>query len=115
MGFSNRQEANKTVVEIEDMRLDASLATPLRDYMFALIGDGHKDLILDLSHVDFMDSSGLGAIVAVLKQLNGNGHLQLASPSQAVSDLFDLTCMDQIFQIHDSVSAALQGPAANGG
>ncbi len=107
MGFSNRMEAGKTVVEIEDARLDANLATPFRDYMFGLINAGQIDLVLDLSKVDFMDSSGLGAIVAVLKQLNGNGELQLAAPGKAVSDLFDLTCMDQIFKIHPSLDQAL--------
>lgn len=107
MGFSNRMEADKTVVEIDDARLDASLATPFRDYMFGLIADGQNDLVLDLSRVDFMDSSGLGAIVAVLKHLDGNGGLQLAAPRKAVNDLFDLTCMDQIFKIHSSVSQAL--------
>ncbi len=107
MAFNNRQEAGKTVVGIEDARLDASLSVPFRDYMFDLIANGQNDLVIDLSMVDFMDSSGLGAIVAVFKQLNGEGSVQLAAPQKAVHDLFYLTCMDQIFKIHGSVSEAL--------
>ncbi|WP_281646876.1 STAS domain-containing protein [Parendozoicomonas sp. Alg238-R29] len=107
MGFSNRQEADKTVVEVDESRLDASLATPFRDYIFDLIGQGQKDLIVDLSKVDFMDSSGLGAIVAALKQVGGDGAIQLAGPQKSVHDLFDLTCMDKIFKIHGSVDDAL--------
>ena len=75
----------------------SSQAIPFRDYMFELIDSGQNDLVIDLSQVDFMDSSGLGAIVAVFKQLSGDGTVQLAAPQQAVRDLFDLTCMHQIF------------------
>ena len=110
MGFSNRQEAEKTVVEVDESRLDASLATPFRDYIFDLIGQGQKNLVVDLSKVDFMDSSGLGAIVAALKQVGGDGAVELANPQKAVHDLFDLTCMDKIFTIHGSVSDALASP-----
>ncbi|CAM3524047.1 STAS domain-containing protein [Parendozoicomonas haliclonae] len=109
MGFSNRQEADKTVVEIGEARLDASQATPFRDYMFDLINQGQTQLVVDLSQVNFMDSSGLGAIVSVLKQLGDKGAVELASPQKAVNDLFDLTCMDQIFTIHPSVDQALSG------
>ncbi len=108
MGFSNRQEADKTVVEVEESRLDASLATPFRDYVFGLIEQGQKDLVVDLSKVDFMDSSGLGAIVAARKQLGGQGHIQLAAAQKAVNDLFDLTCMDRIFTIQATVDEALK-------
>ncbi|MCL6269809.1 STAS domain-containing protein [Sansalvadorimonas sp. 2012CJ34-2] len=109
MGYSNRQEADKTVVEIDEARLDASQATPFRDYMTDLISQGQRDLVLDLSQVDFMDSSGLGAIVGALKELNGDGSIQLAGPQKSVNDLFDLTCMDKIFTIHSSVNDALSG------
>ena len=107
MGFSNRQEAEKTVVEIDEARLDAMQVTPFRDYITGLINQGQKDLVVDLSKVDFMDSSGLGAIVGALKQMGGEGSLQLAGPQKSVHDLFDLTCMDKIFTIHSSVNDAL--------
>ncbi|MTI14308.1 STAS domain-containing protein [Sansalvadorimonas verongulae] len=107
MGFGSRQEAGKTVVEIDEPRLDASLATPFRDYIFDLIGQGQKELVVDLSKVEFMDSSGLGAMVAALKQMGGSGAIELANPQKAVHDLFDLTCMDKIFTIHSKVNDAL--------
>ena len=107
MGFSNRQEEQKTIIEVGEARLDASQATPFREYMTNLINQGQRDLVVDLSQVDFMDSSGLGAIVGALKELNGDGSIELAGPRKSVHDLFDLTCMDKIFSIHQSVNEAL--------
>ncbi|MCY4472905.1 MAG: STAS domain-containing protein [Kistimonas sp.] len=109
MRFSNRQDSGKTVVEVTQARLDASLAQPFRDYLFELIEQGETDLVIDLSQVDFMDSSGLGVIVAALKKVSAQGSIALAEPSKAVNDLFDLTCMDKLFPIHTSVAAALGG------
>lgn len=111
MAFNNRQDLGKTVVEVTEARLDASLAPSFRDYIFGLIEQGQTQLVIDLSQVDFMDSSGLGAIVAALKKVNQQGSIELAEPRKAVNDLFDLTCMDRLFSIHPSVQAALGGPA----
>ena len=55
---------------------------------------GHTRLVLDLSGVDFVDSSGLGAIVACLKRLGPRGDLAIAGARGAVSRLFTLTRMD---------------------
>lgn len=107
MGYKTRQEGDVTVVTVEDSRLDAGIAGEFRDFVINLIDDGNMDFVIDISGVSFMDSSGLGAIVAVLKQIGSNGSIRLAGPQKAVSDLFDLTCMDRIFKIHATVDEAL--------
>ena len=109
MSFSSHKENDYLVVTIEDVRLDAVLANPFKDYMIELMKKGQNNFILDLSKVSFMDSSGLGAVVAVRKELQSaeGENLFLASPQPAVSDLFDLTCMDKVFNIYDSVNDAL--------
>ena len=60
-----------------------------------------------LSGVDFVDSSGLGAIVSCLKRLGPRGNLAIAGAKGAVSRLFTLTRMDKVFTLHDSVDAAV--------
>lgn len=107
MGYKTRQEGDVTVVTVEDSRLDAGIAGEFRDFVIDLIDEGNTDFVIDISGVSFMDSSGLGAIVAVLKQIGSNGSIRLAGPQKAVSDLFDLTCMDRIFKIHATVDEAL--------
>jgi anti-sigma B factor antagonist len=63
--------------------------------------------VLDLQHVDFIDSSGLGAIVAAMKQMPKDSKLELAALTPAVDKVFRMTRMDSIFSIHaDAQSAA---------
>ena len=110
MSFECRKENKFSVVTLGENRLDASQANAFRDYMLDLIGTGENNIVLDLSHVNFMDSSGLGAVVAVRKQLMSEegSCMHLAGPQAAVNDLLDLTCMDKVFSIFPSVGDALQ-------
>jgi anti-anti-sigma factor len=52
--------------------LDAASVTALKSDFEALAGEG-EDVVLDLSHTDFLDSSGVGAIVYLYKRLNASG------------------------------------------
>lgn len=107
MGYQSSQKGDATVVTVEESRLDASIAGGFKDFMMDLIDSGNAEFVIDISEISFMDSSGLGVIVAILKQLNGKGSVKLVGPQKAVSDLFDLTCMDRIFKIYATVDEAL--------
>ena len=63
--------------------------------------------MLDLGKVDFIDSSGLGAIVAAMKQLGAQHRLELSDLNENVDKVFRLTRMDTVFRIHTSVGEAL--------
>ena len=108
MAFETREEGSFTVVLVDESRLDASIAESFKMYLFDQIESGKDKLVVDLSQVRFMDSSGLGALVAGLKKTTGNGSFILASAQPAVKDLFDLTSMDKLFKLHDSVADAVQ-------
>lgn len=109
MAFEHREEGSFTVVSIDESRLDASVAESFKNYMFDLISDGKSNLVVDLSEVRFMDSSGLGALVAGLKKQASGGTFTLAAAQPAVKDLFDLTSMDKLFTLHGSVAEAVKG------
>ena len=98
---------NVLVVRVDVKRVDASKAPAFKDEMTKCIEAGHSQLVLDLSDVEFVDSSGLGAIVACLKRLGPKGNLAIASASGAVKRLFSLTRMDRVFPLHDSVDSAV--------
>jgi anti-sigma B factor antagonist len=87
------------VVKPLEKRMDAFVAPDFRGHMGAFINEGQQLIVLDLSEVDFVDSSGLGAIVASLKMLGGKGDLVIAGASDKVMSLFKLTRMDRVFQI----------------
>ena len=69
--------------------LDISSARDLTDALTTLSGDG--DLTLDLSELEFIDSSGLHAILQYAGSLNGRGdHLTLANPSAMTKRVFEI-------------------------
>jgi anti-sigma B factor antagonist len=107
MELIQRLEGNVVVARTGDQRLDARLAPELKQQLLELVGRGHPLIALDLSEVDFIDSSGLGAIVSVLKQLNGNGDLVIAGAKPAVLSLFRLTRMDRVFRMFGDTDEAV--------
>ncbi|MBR9650214.1 STAS domain-containing protein [Thalassovita aquimarina] len=95
------------VVSVEENRIDAAVVIAFKDRMRALTDGDTTHVILDLSRVNFIDSSGLGAIVAAMKQLGRGRVMHLAGLQPNVDKVFRLTRMDTIFRIHDSVDQAL--------
>jgi anti-sigma B factor antagonist len=102
------------VVTPADTRIDAAVAIQFKDKMRELTADAGDRIILDLRAVDFVDSSGLGAIVAAMKQLGGGRRLELAGLTPNVAKVFRLTRMDTVFTIHDTSDIGLGGAAAHG-
>ena len=75
---------NILIVTAEIPRIDAACAIQFKDKMRELTNKAPSRVILDLKQVDFVDSSGLGAIVAAMKQLGETSRLELASLSPTV-------------------------------
>jgi anti-sigma B factor antagonist len=98
---------NILVIRVDEKRIDASKAPAFKDEMTKCIEAGQNQLVLDLSQVDFIDSSGLGALVSCLKRLGPRGSLAVAGATGAVSRLFTLTRMDKVFALHPNVDSAV--------
>ena len=95
-----------TVIRVNASRIDAPGALQFKEDMRAVTSAGTGRFVLDLAQVDFVDSSGLGAIVASMKQLLPGQTLELAALQPIVEKVFRLTRMDTVFTIHDSADAA---------
>ncbi|MFN3605858.1 MAG: STAS domain-containing protein [Cypionkella sp.] len=91
------------VVRVAQDRIDAACAIQFKDQMRALAQAGSPKVLLDLQQVAFIDSSGLGAIVAVMKALAPAQKLELSGLTSTVKKVFRLTRMDSIFTIHDAL------------
>lgn len=100
-----------TIIRVPEPRIDAAVAIRFKDAMRALTDDAAERVILDLSRVDFIDSSGLGAIVAAMKQLRDGQKLELAALNPNVAKVFRLTRMDSVFVIHATADADAQADA----
>lgn len=101
-----------TVIAVDEPRIDAGAAIRFKDAMRAAADTAGETLILDLARVSFVDSSGLGAVVAAMKGLGPQRRLHLAGLSGDVEKVFRLTRMDQVFEIFASVDEAVRQRAA---
>jgi anti-sigma B factor antagonist len=99
--------ANAMVVTVTEKRLDAKIAVSFKDEMATLINAGETTVILDLAHVGFVDSSGLGAIVTSLKLIGRKGDLLVSGVKDDVMTMFTLTRMDRVFQMFPTTEDAL--------
>ena len=111
MDRSTQESGDILVVTVNEDRIDAAVAIKFKDQMRDLTMQGPSRIILDLGRVEFIDSSGLGAIVASMKQLGDKRALELASLSPTVEKVFRLTRMDTVFKLHASAEEALSAHA----
>jgi anti-sigma B factor antagonist len=96
------------VIRVEENRIDAAGAIQFKERMRQVTADASPRVMLDLSLVNFLDSSGLGAVVAVMKLLLPDRKLELAGLTPTVEKVFRLTRMDSVFKIHPHAPDALR-------
>lgn len=100
MKLTSDHHEGTLVVRVEEARIDAAVAIRFKDQMREVLLDPAPRVVLDLSQVNFIDSSGLGAVVAVMKLTGPGRTLELAGLTPTVEKVFRLTRMDQVFTIH---------------
>lgn len=84
--------------------IDLASSPDLRSALQALLDDGVRRLVLDLSGVTFIDSSGLGVLVGVLKrveELGDDGGLELRGLTGPVRKVFEITGLHEVFVVTD--------------
>lgn len=96
------------IVTVVDRRIDAAVAVRFKDKMLELTQHDASRVILDLGKVEFLDSSGLGAVVGSMKQLGRSRTLDLAGLTPTVEKVFRITRMDRVFRIYADIETALQ-------
>ena len=89
-------------------RIDSATATDFKATMIDYINGGNMRIVLNLSNVDFIDSTGLGMIISTLKSLGRDGIMTICCLSDIVKSLFSLTRMNRLFEISPSVEEAIR-------
>lgn len=107
MNLTSTVTGETQVVAVEADRIDAAMAIQFKEEMRKATDGGPDRVVLDLCKVEFIDSSGLGAIVASMKQLGNDRRLDLAGLNPVVEKVFRLTRMDSVFKLFPSVGNAL--------
>lgn len=108
MNLNQVQQDAVTVIEIEGS-VDALTVEQLVQALDAAIAEGHVMIVGDLTAVDYMSSAGLRAILNTLKACRkAEGDFRLASPSDGVRSLLEISGFADIVQIFDEVDAAVE-------
>ena len=108
MKFDERQEQEAMVIRPLENRLDSYVAEEFKVHMKAIVHNGHLQIVLDLSDVEFVDSSGLGAIIATMMALRPQGQLMVCNVKDNVHALFRLTRMDRVIPVKNDADEALR-------
>ena len=103
MDLKTEAQDDVLIVRAMDARIDAAGAIQFKEKMREICQNPLPRVMLDLSRVSFLDSSGLGAVVSVMKLLGPARRLELAALTPTVAKVFRLTRMDTVFTIHDAV------------
>lgn len=95
------------ILSLEDKRLDSRLAVNFKDKFGELIESGNRFFLINLSAVEFIDSSGIGCLVTCLKSIGPKGKIVLCGLKPAVESMFKLTRMDRVFTLCSTEEQAL--------
>lgn len=108
MELKTERRGDLLIVRVMEDRIDAAVAIQFKDRMREVLVEPAPRVMLDLSQVAFLDSSGLGAVVAVMKLLGAGKTLELAGLTPTVQKVFRLTRMDSVFTIHATAPDVLR-------
>jgi len=82
--------------------LDLNSSPGLRDLLHELLDDGKGHLVIELSELSFVDSTGLGVLVGALKKARqGGGDIELSTPTPAIRKALEITGLTQVFRVAD--------------
>ena len=106
-----RSVRNQWVVLAMTGELDLGTSPMLRQAVVAAVADGHNNLVIDLSGVDFIDSAGPGSVIGALRRVRSHdGHLLLVCSDQRVLRVFEMCDLDRVFTFHVDVDSAVGTP-----
>ena len=87
--------------------IDVYTAPRLRQAIIDLVEEGETTIVVDMQKVDFLDSTGLGVLVGGLKRVKTrDGTLAIVVTQDKILKIFDITGLNKVFPLHDSVEAA---------
>lgn len=109
MNIHEKQKDTLVILQPQVTRVEASNTQDLKNRLIECISRGKSRIALDLRQVDFMDSSGLAALLSALKSLGKDGKIALFGVSDKVRKLFSITRLDNgVFIITDTEDEAVK-------
>lgn len=106
---STRQVDGVTIVDLSGRITLGEGSAALKDTVHDLLSKGLKRIVLNLGEVNYVDSSGIGALVSALTAAkNQGGQLKLLNVTKRVHDLLQITKLHSLFDVKNDEAAAVQ-------
>ena len=107
LSLSTHTVGEHTVLEVGG-EVDVYTAPRLRERLIELVEGGARHVVVDLSRVEFLDSTGLGVLVGGLKRVRAHeGSLRLVCTQERILKIFRITGLTKVFPISDTVEQAV--------
>lgn len=94
------EEDDKLVVKLKG-DLDIYSSTNFSDKLLEKYNENNKDIIVDLTDLDYIDSTGLGAFISLYKNIEKEHNFKIINPKKSVKKIFVITELDKIFKLED--------------
>jgi len=103
-----RQVDAITVVDVSGRITLGEACKELREVIRGELGKGHKNILLNLADVTYIDSSGIGELVSAYTAVSGQGgQLKLLNLTKKVHDLLQITKLYTVFDVHNDEAGAI--------
>lgn len=108
MELINYEKKGISILEPNGKIMGGPDATALHEKLHDLIEMGKNKVVIDLSKVEWMNSTGLGILISGVTTLrNGSGELKLVKVNSKIKSLLEITKLNSVFEIFDSVENAV--------
>jgi len=102
------KESGKITVVVPQGDVDMAVADEIRQRLTGLVDQGRTQLVLDLGAVMYIDSSGLGALVAAMKHARAaGGDIKVCMLESDVRSLFEMTRLNKVMAVHATRQEAI--------
>ena len=109
MNLTDREQDGVIILEPKGKIMGGPDASLLHDKLYEFIEQDKKRVVIDLSQVDWMNSTGLGILISGLTTLrNNDGKLKLANVTEKIQSLLTITKLAAAFESYDSVDDAIR-------
>jgi len=114
MKIKEKIESHVAILSLSGKMMGGPETAALHDHIRGLMNDGIKKVVIDLGGVKWINSSGLGVLMAAMTTLkNAEGQMKLANVTEKVESLLMITQLIRIFQTYDSVDRAVSAMSEN--
>jgi anti-sigma B factor antagonist len=108
MELETRDDGGVTIIAVRGDLVIGDAETSFKKTVTRLIEEGRVNLLVDLSSVGFLDSSGLGALVRALTNTQKEGgQTKLLNAGPQIRKLLQMTKLDSVFELHEDMEAAV--------